>query len=139
MTDDEKDLDLTLAQALRAALREESPVRVLMLASSLVSLYREPEFADALPPAELSFDDDVDPAHAFADVLRMFLDVDDAETTGLLHALEVLVDNDLHRARIRSELNRRRHPLPAWARQLAQARISEPVWSLTQHAGDFHY
>lgn len=139
MTKDEEAPDLALSRTLRAALREESPGQLLTLASTMVSLYRQPDFPDAIAPTELSFDDAVDPDHSFAELLEMFLDVDSFETTGLLHALDVLVNEEGHHARIRAELDRRRGPMPVWAQQLAHARIPEPCYSLTQYAGDFQY
>lgn len=98
---------------LREALAEPGPLGLLAQASGLLEVFaperRRPDL-DAMPPR--------------AELLASFLEVDTREVTALLTAWHALTVDRRERRLIASELQRRRHALPAWLTALGEVRAA---------------
>lgn len=103
--------DVLLA-SLRQALRDPDPIAFWGAATSIVVLVDEPpsELAEALPQG--------------VDLLQMFIDVDVAETTALLHMVGALATDELTRARARRAVRERRQPVPPEISGLADLAVT---------------
>lgn len=73
---------------------------------------------------------------SLGDLVESFVGTSYAETTAALTAVRALVPDELVKARIGRELERRRHPMPAWLTALAHAQVEPDVWLLTHVLGD---
>ena len=108
-----------LLLGLRAALRADDPLDLLMLIGSLV--------AGLDPRAESPFHAGDDPTGTLDQLVESFLDVDFAETTAALTVLRTLVPEELLAERIGKVLDTRRQPMPLWLRGLDAPTVSRVV------------
>ena len=98
---------------IRAALRDEEPLAVLSLASSLVAALdsrRDDPFERTEHPSA--------PRLTLAEFTDSFIHTDRVETSAMLAALAQLAGDELLRARVRRALARRSHALPTWLAEL---------------------
>lgn len=107
-----------------AMLAEPGPWRLLSFASSLLAVL-DPRAADP-------FGHDDEPAGrlTISELAGTFIEVQQRETTALLKAFDQLLPADADevlRRRIRRELARRDHPLPAWLQDVDPIQVSRAV------------
>ncbi|HET8600505.1 MAG TPA: hypothetical protein VFL99_09275 [Segeticoccus sp.] len=124
--------DQPLIQSLRTALREDPLGFILSVSMLVTAIEAGPEDLAPRPGSERP------PAGqgvTLVELTESFLDTDIAETTAALHVLAALTGDDLQAARIRRELPRRRQPVPAMVRHLAEVR-TRSVAFLHDELGD---
>ena len=119
--------DQELFQTLRRALRCDEPLDLLAVVSGLLEV-TDPRSRDPFARDEQSAN--------LGDLVESFVGTSYAETTAALTAVRALVPDELVKARIGRELERRRHPMPAWLTALTQAQVDPDVWFLTHVLGD---
>ena len=119
--------DQPLFQALRRALRSDEPVDLLMTVAGIVEA-TDPRNRDPFSRQE--------PGMTLDDLVESFLGTPYAETTAALSVLRILVTDPNLAHRIGAELERRRHPMPAWLSGLDRVRVEPDVWFLTHVLGD---
>jgi hypothetical protein len=95
---------------LRQALREDHPIELLAIASSLLAAFD--------PRGRTPFEPDPEGMPSLEELVGSFIEFDVRETTALLTVLAELLPNELLVRRIRRELAGRRQPLPHWLRDL---------------------
>jgi len=108
--------DVDLFVDLREALQDEEPLRLLTLASSVLTLY-DPRERPPFGPR------DEDPELSREVFLDSMINVDRVETSGLLAAVAVLTDDEVERHRIGQVLLGRPHRLPTWLAHLDKAEV----------------
>ncbi|GAA1142873.1 hypothetical protein GCM10009606_23040 [Nocardioides aquiterrae] len=119
--------DQPLFQTLRRALRSDEPVDLLMTVAGIVEA-TDPRNRDPFRRQE--------PGMTLHELVESFIETPYAETTAALSVLRVLVPDADLAARIGAELERRRHPMPAWLSELDRVRVEPDVWFLTHVLGD---
>ena len=119
--------DQQLFQSLRSALRSDGPLELLAIVSGFLEV-TDPRSSDPFASDE--------GRTTLTDLVESFIGTPYAETTAALTGIRALVTDELLAARIGRELAVRRHPMPAWLRDLEQARIDPDVWFLTHIQGD---
>jgi len=112
--------DLELFQAIRAAVRDDEPLALLGLVSSLM---------EAARPGESS-------TVTLTELIESFIGTPFAETTAVLSVMRHLVTDELTSTRINRELAQRRHPMPDWLTHLGDARLEPEVHFLTHILAD---
>lgn len=113
-----------LIGGLRAALRDRDPIAFWGAAVPVVALVDDPEdLADGLPEG--------------VDLLQMFIEVDVAETTALLHMVAALSRDEMTRARARQAARSRRQPVPPHVRGLPELTVTG-TRVFSDLAGDNH-
>ncbi len=119
--------DQALLQALRRALRADSPMDLLDLVATMLTAVdrrsRQP-FARDEPQATLD------------ELVESMIGPSYAETTASLMVLRHLVTDQEARIRIDDALTSRRQPMPRWLTRLGDARAEAEVWVLTHVLGD---
>src|SRR3546814_14652269 len=98
-----------LVEVLDALLREQHPLGLLEYASAMLA---------ALEPGVMDVADDDKPT--IDQLIASFLEVGMRKTDGLLLALDLLIDDDLLRARLRRPVAARPHTPPGWRRRRAR-------------------
>lgn len=120
-----RDSDPDLIRTLRAAIRSDEPIDLLVTISGLMQVAgttSESSGGAALPSLGVLADS--------------FLDVPYAETTAALHVIRALTPDAELAHRIGAALAQRRQPMPTWLRRLHEARPGPEVWMLTDALGD---
>ncbi|MCH5644272.1 hypothetical protein [Gordonia sp. ABSL49_1] len=119
--------DEPLFQQIRASLRTDEPIDLLMTVAALIEA-TDPRNANPLFPDEAAL--------ALDPLVESFIGLPYAETTAALMVMKSLIPDDALRTRIASELATRRHPMPNWLNSLADARASSGVSLATHELGD---
>jgi hypothetical protein len=110
-----------LAQVIDA----DGPYELIRTASTFVELLRARPANATAPSRHMSP----------PEIIESFIGVDNRETTGLLTALALMLDDEVAVARMKRELERRVHHLPRWLRMLATMKV-EGVWEMVDPLGD---
>lgn len=107
-----------LLDGIEQALRDPHPLALVSMVSAMFSLTdargRDP------------FDEHDEPVERDT-LIESFIEIDNRQTTAILHVLAVLVDDELTAARVRKELATRRHPVPDWLADLHRTELTDVV------------
>jgi hypothetical protein len=104
-----RDRELDLMGNVRRALRDDHPLGLLALVSSLLTVVDPRQIG----PMERSRSD-ADDRLSRDELVRSFLEIDRPETSVLLSVIATMGADELERARIGRELEVRRDDLPGW-------------------------
>lgn len=115
--------DQALIQDLRRAIRSDEPLDLLNMVSALL---------DATDPRHRTPFSSQEPTTTREQLLESFLGIPYAETTAVLMVIRSLVSDEITKARITRELATRRHPMPAWLKNLDDA-VAQPAVSVHTH------
>ena len=102
------------------ALTDDHPLALISLVSALLAAL-EPRRAN---PFEQALEPDLPTRE---ELVRTFLEVNLLETSALLAVIAELSGDDIMRHRVRREITRRAHALPAWLTDLGQAEVDGAV------------
>lgn len=115
-----------LIKSIRGALRTGEPLDLLMSISTLL------EVTDSRHnPMDRTAQDE-----QRGTLIDSFLDIAYAETTAALIVIRALVSDEALSERISRELANRRHPMPDWLSDLADARVVSDAVLITHELGD---
>lgn len=120
-----RDSDPELIRTMRAALRSDEPLDLLITMSGLMQVAGTPGGTSdgaALPSLDFLVDS--------------FIDAPYAETTAALHVIRALTPDPGLAHRIDAALAQRQQPMPTWLPRLHEARPRSEVWTLTDALGD---
>lgn len=115
-----------LFQQLRVALRQDEPLSLMLLVSSMVEAC-DPRSSMFAPGAEIP---------SIEHLVASFLEPRYAETTAVLTLLREFIEDAELVAAIDAELAGRPHPLPRWLSRLDEAVPGEHPWKLAHELGD---